>query len=191
MQSSSKTWIALSILGVFLVWQIAGVFALATSQQTVRGKTAEVWVSIQRASDLLPRLEQQLNTSIDLQKQLIDKIAAARSAIKSASQGDTSDPNNIAQAAQALIDVRVFNENYPNIGLTELQKGVLEETTGSLNRIAYARYELIQTQTSYNQTRVWAWPIGQVMFPNMAITGESENPTQTLPPSKVGTTPTP
>jgi LemA protein len=192
MQGISKSWLAIGIVLVICFWQILGAFSLASSQQTVRGKTAQVWNQIDRASQLLPRLEQQLNTTVQLQKDLIDKIAAARNAIGTASQGDTSDPNNIGQATQAsLIALRAFNENYPNLGLPELQQGLLDETAGSYNRIAYARSELINAQTSYNTARIWAFPIGMLMFPNMTITGENENPMQTLPPSKVGVTPAP
>lgn len=183
------SWVAL-ILGFILLYQGMGYVSLATGQQNVRGKTAEVWNQIDRASQLLDRLGQQLNATIELQKELIDKIAAARSAVGTASKGDTSDPNNISQALQAMIDVRVFNENYPNIGLNEIQKGVLDETAGSLNRITYARGELINAQTAYNKSRVLFLPIG-LSWPNMSIVGEDQNPQATLPPSRVGTSPAP
>jgi hypothetical protein len=177
------------IIAVLGVWSLIGYAVLTADQQDIRNKTGKVWAQIQRAEELLPRLEQQLNTSIQLQKDLVDKIAAARSAVDTASHGDTSNPSNINQATDSmLIALRAFNENYPNIGLPEVQRGLLDETTGSFNRITYARTELIDAQTSYNTAKRIFLPLG-LAWPDQPVFGENQNPGSTLPPSKVGATP--
>ena len=180
--------IVILVLGAFIWSQYA---TLTSEQQDIRNKTGQVWTQIQRANDLLPRLEQQLNTTIALQKDVIDKIAAARSANQSASQRDTSDPNNVNTAMQAtMIALRAFQENYPNLGLPELQQGLLDETSGSINRITYARSELINVQTKYNTDKRLSIPVG-LFWSDQPVLGENENPAQTLPPSKVGVSPAP
>jgi LemA protein len=189
---TTKTWIVVSILVVFGIYQVMGVAVLATSQQGIRGKTAQVWVDIQRANDLLPRLEQQVNTTIGLQKDLIDKIAAARSANSAGLQGDKSDPNSASNAASAtLVALRAFNEAYPDVGLSQIQQDLFDETAGSINRITYARQQLVDAETSYDTARILFFPVGLMFFKDMPILGEDQNPAQTLPPSKVGVSPSP
>ncbi len=182
--------IVLVIAGLFGAYQVVGYASLAGGQETIRGKTAEIWNQIERASELLPRLEQQFNVTVDLQRDLIEEIASARSAFDTASQGDTSDPGNVENAAQAFFALRSFVENYPNIGLTEIQRGLFDETAGSVNRITYARGELINAQTAYNRSRVLFVPIG-LFWPDEHVLGEDENPRATLPPSRVGVSPAP
>ena len=183
MKKTLMAWV-LGILGFVVVLQLLGLPIMNGQKQNVSAKTGAVWVQVQRASDLLPRLEQQLNVTIKLQKDLIDKITAARSDILAAEQ--SNDPAAILKATDnTQIALKAFVENYPNLGLPELQQGLLDETSGSFNRIAYAREQLIEAQQSYNTTRIW-FPLLYGAYPEISILGSNVSPLQTVPPSNVG-----
>jgi hypothetical protein len=74
--------------------------------------------------------------------------------VLAAKQTNGTDQAKVFQAATSTqVALKAFYENYPNFGLPSIQQGLLDETAGSFNRIAYARHQLIQAQVSYPITR--------------------------------------
>src|SRR5437764_799861 len=143
------------IVALLALWQIVGVFSLPSQKIGLDGKIGEVWNQTDRASQLLPRLEKQLTYTVDAQKQVIDKIAAARNDILAAQQVQGADQNKVLTASTSTqVALKAFYENYPNFGIPNIQQGLLDESSGSFNRIAYARHQLIQAQVEYNQARI-------------------------------------
>lgn len=175
---------------VFLLWNAVGGFiVLPLQQQGLAGKVGEVWNQVDRANQLLPRLEAQLKYSVAEQKQVIDRITAARNDILAAEQAN-GDQTKILKATNSTQSaLKAFYENYPDFGLPAVQQGLLDETAGSFNRIAYARDILIEAQVSFNQARIF-FPLAAAFIAPVEVLGSGVSPLAPVAPSTL-ITPTP
>lgn len=182
---NSKTILS-ALLVLFLctgAYQIVGGVSLAMAQESMAGKTAEVWNTTQRAIELLPRLEKEVSVFMEDRQDLIDKITTARNDYLAAKEaGDLSMLN---AAYESMLAVQVQIEAYPTTDLSDQQSQLMYETAGSINRITYARSQLIETQVSYNQSRILFFPVG-LIFPRVEVLGENANPASPLPTSTFG-----
>ncbi len=180
-------WIVIVVLALVAFWQIIGLFSLPSQKIDIDGKVGEVWNQTDRASQLLPRLEAQLKYTVQAQKAVIDQIAAARNDVLAAQQVNGTDQSKVFQAATSTqVALKAFYENYPNFGLPSIQQGLLDETAGSFNRIAYARHQLIQAQVSYNQARIGFF-IAALFNPSVTILGSDVSPLTPVTPSSLQT----
>lgn len=178
--------IGLLIVVLFLcmmAWQIIGGVTLAMSQETIAGRTGEVWNTTQRAIDLLPRLEREVEVFMEDRQEIVAQITTARNDFLAAQEaGDLAQLNAVHET---MLDIRVQIEAYPTINLTDQQRVLMYETAGSINRIAYARGQLIDAQVQFNKNRLLFMPVG-LIFPRQEILGENVDPGQPLPPSTFG-----
>ncbi len=175
------------LAALFVAWNFIGFVALPYQKAGLSGKVGEIWNQTDRASQLLPRLEAQLKYTVEAQKQVIDKITAARNDVLAAKQVGAQDQNKLYQAATSTqVALKVFYENYPNFGLPTIQQGLLDETAGSFNRIAYARHQLIDAQTSYNQQRI-LYPLAAIFNPPVDVLGSDVSSLTPVAPSSLPT----
>lgn len=172
------------VLGGVIAWGIIGAILLGVQLQTIGGQTGEVWNQVDRATELLPRLEKQLTYTTDQQKEVIDQITVARNNILAAKQAGDLQKATMA-ASQAQFSIQAIQENYPSFGLPEVQKGLLDETAGSFNRIAYARGRVIDAQVAYNKSRIIFLPC-MLFFPRQSVLGEQANPAAVVPTTTLG-----
>jgi len=171
------------IVALVAFWQIYGLFSLPSQKIGLDGKVGEVWNQTDRASQLLPRLEKQLTYTVDAQKQVLDKITLARNDVLAAQQVQGADQNKVLAASTSTqVALRAFYENYPTFGLPNVQQGLLDETSGSFNRIAYARHQLIQAQVEYNQARI-GYFVAALFNPPVQILGSDSSPLKSVAPS--------
>lgn len=182
-------WVIAAVV-IFFLWNaIGGFIVLPLQQQTLAGKVGEVWNQVDRANQLLPRLEAQLKYTVAEQKQVIDKITIARSDILAAERASGDQAKIFKATDSTQIALKAFYENYPDFGLPSIQQGLLDETAGSFNRIAYARGKLIDAQVSFNQTRIF-FPLAAVFMSPVEVLGSNVSPLTPVTPSTL-TTPTP
>ena len=171
-----KGKIPLVVFVILVIWTGIGAIVLSSQNQNIQGNTGQVWVEIERGDGLLKQLEGQLKFTTAAQQQAIHEITTARNNILAAQKvGD------LQKATAAANNVQVTLENYPDFGLSQVQEGVLEETAGSFNRVAYAQYLLIQAQTSYNGWRIVFFP-DMLFFHHIGVLGSGSNPNQQLNP---------
>jgi LemA protein len=186
---SPVVWVIIAVVALVAFGQLIGFFALPSQRIGLDGKVGEVWNQTNRASQLLPRLEAQLKYTVQAQKQVLDKIAAARSDVLAAEQVNGSDQAKVLKSSTSTqIALRAFYENYPNFGLPTIQQGLLDETAGSFNRIAYARHQLIQGQVGYDQARIWFF-IAAIFNPPVEVVGSDQSPLTPVAPSSLQTPP--
>lgn len=178
-------WIIAAVV-VFLFWNAIGFMVLPLQQQGLAGNVGEVWNQVDRANQLLPRLEAQLKYTVAEQKQVIDKITAARNDILAAEQASGDQAKIFKATASTQSAFKAFYENYPDFGLPSVQQGLLDETAGSFNRIAYARGKLIDAQVSFNQARIF-FPLAAVFIPPVEILGSGVSPLTPITPSTLPT----
>jgi hypothetical protein len=178
--------IGLIVLVVLVLYVILGAFSLASQQEGIKANTGEVWNQLDRCNQLLPRLEGQLAFGKGALDQWNTQITTARNSLLAAkAAGDLKSALAAAQSLQTQI--QVFFENYPQyLDLTPVMTGLMDETAGCFNRITFARGQLIDSQKSYNVTRIFFFPLA-VFFQRIEILGENTNPATTVVPNTLTT----
>ncbi len=160
---------ALIVIGVLLVLGLmaggksASVYNdLVTQQEGIKGAWAQVDVALQRRADLIPNLVETVKGFAAQEKQVLETVANARSALLNAKT-----PAEKIQANQGL-DTAIGRllmvvENYPQLKSNENFLRLQDELAGTENRIAVERRKYNETVQKYNTT------IG--LFPNNLFAG--------------------
>lgn len=179
---STSVRVVAGILLAILFYLALGGISLAQQQIGIDAATGEVWNQIDAGAQKLDRLEAQVIGAYRQQMDVVNAIVEGRKALAEArARGDLTAATQAA--GQIGLNINVLVEANPVTPLTELQRGLLDETSGAFNRIAYARGRLIDTQKAYNQTRIAFFPIAG-FFPPVEILGSTDNPRRQLPPSR-------
>ncbi|MFY7890545.1 MAG: LemA family protein [Spirosomataceae bacterium] len=166
---SKNTIIGLVIAGVLLFWGIGVRNNMATSDQEVKAKWANVQTAYQRRSDLIPNLVKTVQGVANFEKQtLTDVISARASATQIKLDANDLTPENIQkfQAAQsqlqgALSRLMAVSENYPQLRATENFSELQAELAGTENRIKRERDVFNEAVQGFNTS--------VVKFPNSLI----------------------
>lgn len=170
----NKTIIFSSILFGLIVYVVIGIYTLSTSLETINGAKGTIWTQMQSGFEKLDAIEAQLKFSYKDRKDIIQIIAEARTGYTNAKE-----LGNLDQAVRAATttanNLKILIENYPSTDISILQTGVLDETAGIFNRIAYARQQLINEQVSYNKNCIFFFIVSP-WFKRQEVIGEKENP---------------
>ncbi|WP_321473764.1 LemA family protein [uncultured Paludibaculum sp.] len=130
---------------------------LVVKQEAIRGSWSQVDVALQRRADLIPNLVETVKGFAAQEKQILETVANARSALLNAKS-----PAEKIQANQGLDSaigrLLVVVENYPNLKSNENFMRLQDELAGTENRIAVERRKYNETVQDYNTS------IG--LFPN-------------------------
>lgn len=160
MKKSTLTIIIVaSVVGIIVIWMIAGYNSLVKKEVNVEGAWAQVETQYQRRADLIPNLVTTVKSFATLEQQtILDATAARANAVKQMK----IDPNNVTkeqlaayQAAQeelgrAKVEVMAIAENYPALTSGKEYEKLLDQLEGTENRIAYARTMFNNTTKEYN-----------------------------------------
>ncbi|QOY86351.1 LemA family protein [Paludibaculum fermentans] len=122
---------------------------LVTKQEAIRGAWSQVDVALQRRADLIPNLVETVKGFAAQEKQILETVANARSALLNAKT-----PGEKIQANQGLDSaigrLLVVVENYPNLKSNENFMRLQDELAGTENRIAVERRKYNETVQTYN-----------------------------------------
>lgn len=166
---SKNTIIGLVIAGVLLFWGIGVRNNMATGDQEVKAKWANVQSAYQRRSDLIPNLVKTVQGVANFEKQtLSDVISARASATQIKLDANDLTPENIQkfQAAQSQLQgslsrLMAVAENYPQLKATENFSELQAELAGTENRIKRERDVFNEAVQGFNNS--------VVKFPNSLI----------------------
>ena len=148
----------LVILGIILVivtiavMSFAGIYnGIVSKHETITAKWAQVENQLQRRNDLIPNLVNTVKGYAAYEKSVLEDVTNARSAwakagtveekVKAASQTD-------AALARLLLVV----ENYPNLKADQTYLRLMDELSGTENRIAVERMRYNEAVRDYNIT---------------------------------------
>lgn len=134
----SALWIILIVV-VVVILIIAGIFNRLV---TLKNRSEEAWsdidVQLKRRHDLIPNLVESVKGYAKHEKELFEKITAARTAaISSKSLADKAKAEN--QITEALKSVFAVAENYPNLKANENFIELQREITDTEDKIQAAR----------------------------------------------------
>jgi LemA protein len=154
---------ALLLVGLMFGGKAASVNnELVTQQEAIKGAWAQVDVALQRRADLIPNLVESVKGFAAQEKEIMQSVANARSALLNART-----PGEKIQANQGLDSaigrLLMVVENYPQLKSNENFLRLQDELAGTENRILVERRKYNETVQKFNTT------IG--LFPNNLFAG--------------------
>ncbi|MEN9296087.1 MAG: LemA family protein [Aquirufa sp.] len=166
---NKTVWIVLGVIALVIFWGIGSRNSMATSDQDVKAKWANVQSAYQRRADLIPNLVKTVQGVANFEKSTLTAVIEARaSATQMKLDSKDLSPENLQkyQAAQsslggALSRLMVVAENYPQLKATENFSELQAQLEGTENRIKEER-------DNFN-TAVQAYNTLIVTFPNSLI----------------------
>jgi LemA protein len=123
-----------------------------TQEEAIKGSWGEVQNQIQRRSDLIPNLVESVKGFAAHEEGIFKALADARAKLS----GAKTPAETIAAAneqSSALARLLVVVENYPNLKSDAQFQRLMDELSGTENRIAVARGRYNERIQEYNTTR--------------------------------------
>jgi len=120
--------------------------------EEINGKWAQIENQLQRRNDLIPNLVKVVKSYAKHEKEVFTRIAEARSKLSGAMKSGS--PKQIAgaeaQFGSALGRLLAISENYPDLKANEQYTRLMDELSGTENRIAVARMDYNNAVKDYN-----------------------------------------
>ncbi len=133
---------------------------LAGDREAVDTAQADVETMLQRRADLLPNLVSTVKSYAKHETEVFDKVLEARSQLMSA--GTMEEKAEAEQQVEsALESLNIVVENYPELKSDTTYVSLMDELSGSENRISVARKDYNAAVKSYN-TKLAKFP-GNIM----------------------------
>lgn len=126
--------------------------SFTSQQEAIKGSWSEVENQLQRRNDLIPNLVSTVKGFAAQEKDILDRIAASRERLSGATTpGETIEAAN--EQSSALARLLVVVENYPQLKSDQTFMRLMDELSGTENRIAVARGRYNEKVQAYNALR--------------------------------------
>jgi len=123
-----------------------------SQEEGIKGQWAQVENQLQRRNDLIPNLVETTKGIAEQEKDVFTAIADARARLAGArTPEDTMAAAN--QQSSALARLLVVSENYPQLRSNETFNRLMDELSGTENRIAVERMRYNERVQEYNTAR--------------------------------------
>lgn len=134
----TTTWIVLVVIIIFALWLIVTFNSLVKWKNRVEESWADIDVQLKRRYDLIPNLIETVKGYATHEKELFEKVTAARaSAMGAGSLADKSAKENML--SDTLKSLFAVAENYPNLKASENFGKLQDELSDTENKIQAAR----------------------------------------------------
>lgn len=139
--------IAIVAIALFLI--VPTYNRLAGARENVNEAYAQIQNVVQRRADLIPNLVNTVKGYSDYEGETLTKITEARAGVTNAkTPGELANANE--NLSQAIRDINVVVENYPDLKANTQYTQLMDELAGSENRISVERGNYNQAVKSYN-----------------------------------------
>ena len=149
---STSGWIFLGVVGFLIVLAVFIYNGLVTLRQRVNQAFADIDVQLKQRHDLIPNLIETVKGYAAHEEGVFKDIADSRSRLLAAKS-----PEETIQAANqqtgALGRLLAIAENYPNLKANEQFNRLMDELSGTENRIAVERMRYNQKVQEYETAR--------------------------------------
>ncbi|MBI5710935.1 MAG: LemA family protein [Candidatus Eisenbacteria bacterium] len=150
--------IALAVVALLLLFLggclVGNYNGLVTGRETVNARWSEVNNQLQRRNDLIVNLFATVKGTAIQEQEVFGEIARARAAMAGArTRGDSLEADaamNRALGGSALSRLLVVMENYPQLRSNEAFLSLMDELSGTENRLAVARGRYNDEVKNYN-----------------------------------------
>ena len=142
----------IAVLGILVIGPFIGVYnGIVTKQETITAKWAQVENQLQRRNDLIPNLVNSVKGYAAHEKTVFEEITKARS--QWARAGTVDEKVKAAGAVDAALSrLLLVVENYPTLKADQTFLRLMDELSGSENRIAVERMRYNEAVRDYNVT---------------------------------------
>ena len=155
-------------MGIFIVLILVGIIVyvwfLYNNLVSLRLRVDEAWsqidVQLKRRTDLIPNLVESVKGYAKHEKEVLENVTKARTALMSAgTPGDKAKADNML--AGALKSLFAVAESYPQLRATENFQSMQGELTDTEDKVAYSRQFYNNVVMDYNT--------GLKVFPNVLL----------------------
>lgn len=145
-----------AVIGIFGMMLMSSYNGLVSQQESINGKWSQIENMLQRRADLIPNLVNSVKGFAAQERAVIDSVTNARAKLAGAKGPEAAGAAN-SELSGALSRLLVVVENYPQLKSDATFKQLMDELSGTENRIAVARRDYNQVVQTYN-TSVRTFP---------------------------------
>jgi LemA protein len=184
--------ILLVIVGLVIVWVIAGYNRLIGMKNQVLNGWRQIDVQLKRRHDLIPNLVNAVKGSMDFERDTLTAVMEARAKALTAT-GPADAAQKEGQLSLALGRLLAVAENYPTLKSNDNVKMLQEELSGTENKVGFARQFYNDIATKFNTaqqvfpTNLFAGALGFKPAELFEITDAAEREVPTVDLSRRGT----
>jgi LemA protein len=152
MLTNRRTFVNLAVVGLALSLSGCSYNRFTASEEAIKTQWAQVQNQLQRRNDLIPNLVESVKGYAAHEEGVFKDIAEARSKLLAArSPEETIQAAN--QQTSALGRLLAVVENYPQLRANEQFNRLMDELSGTENRIAVERMRYNEAVQAYNTSR--------------------------------------
>ncbi|MBR4726754.1 MAG: LemA family protein [Clostridia bacterium] len=142
--------ILIVVIGLAVAYGISTYNSMVTAQTTVEQKASDIDTQLQRRADLIPNLVSSVKGYAAHEEAVFTAVTQAREQLMNAdSMAEKSAANNTLTTA--LGRLLAVAEAYPELKADKVFNSLIDELSGTENRISYAREEYNAAVSAFNQ----------------------------------------
>jgi LemA protein len=160
--TNKSLWIILGVIIILALWFVLASNSFVIKEENVKGQWAQVEAQYQRRIDLIPNLVETTKGYMQFESELMTNITALRSGWINANTPDEkiTAANGLDSAISRLL---VVYENYPELRSIAAISSLMDELSGTENRISVERQRYNDAVRKYN--------VAVKTFPNSVAAG--------------------
>ena len=153
-------WLVIILIIIIVIFLISLYFGyynrIIRLENRIDNSWAQIDVQLKRRADLIPNLMETVKGYMKHEKEVLENVTKARSAIMNAKtpQENINADNMLTGALKTLFAVA---ENYPDLKANQNFLNMQDELTNTENKISYSRQHFNDSVLAYNNT-VETWP---------------------------------
>src|SRR5436190_3590210 len=141
--------ILFAIIFGLIVWLIAAYNRLVSLRNQVANGWRQIDVQLKRRHDLIPNLVNAVRGAMDFERDTLTAVMEARAKALTAT-GPADAAQKEGQLTQALGRLIAVAENYPTLKANDNVRSLMEELTGTENKVGFARQFYNDIATKFN-----------------------------------------
>jgi LemA protein len=142
--------VVIAIIAIVVVGGIASYNSLVSSETKVEEQAANIDTQLQRRADLIPNLVNTVKGYADHETEIFTAVTEAREKLLAAGTMEEKSEAN-EEVSAALGRLIAIAESYPELKSDTVFTDLMDELSGTENRISYARQEYNSAVASYNK----------------------------------------
>ncbi len=141
--------LVLVVIAIFFLW--GSYNGLVNAKNVVKNAWAQIDVQLKRRFDLIPNLVETVKGYKNFERETLEAVTRARSAIQQVPQGNIGERAKAeGELGAALSRLMVVVERYPELKANQNFLALQEELTGTENRISFSRQAYNDSVLQYN-----------------------------------------
>src|SRR5437763_5331056 len=172
-------FILLAVIVLLVVWAIGSYNGLVGLRNQTLNGWRQIDVQLKRRHDLIPNLVNSVRGAMDFERDTLTAVMEARAKALTAT-GPADAAQKEGQLTQALGRLIAVAENYPTLKSNDSVRTLMEELTGTENKVGFARQFYNDIATKFNTaqqvfpTNLFAATFGFKNAELFEITNEAE-----------------